>query len=597
MRMKKKRYLPIRQKLIFLCVFVLFIPLLIIGGLTYRKYMKSMESETTLYLEQISQQINTNLDGYIREINKLTIAPLYETEIMEILRHHKSQPSRPNSLVVSSETTRVSLFLHSAGFDRPEIENVSLYSSDHILFSSQNVTGGYEFVDPVDRESLGIRLPELGIYLHAPQGLSMDGRNMVATTVTRELFDPYTREPLGWICIRLSEAMFDNIITTPKSNYQNKLWVTDSEEHVFYPASRQLSVLPFEPDLRFQMDGENYRCFSSQSEVTGMIVHQIIAEKDLYGDAGQLVGFTALLSLAAVSVAIAFAVMMAYRIAKPIDVLAGKMVLVENGEFNTRMENISNDELGRLSSGFNQMVERIEQLVNDNYEMGLRKNEADMIALVRQIDPHFLYNTLEMINMMALENRQFEISDTVSSLGRMLRYTVSNRRSHIALREELQFTRAYLQILKLRQGDHLDAQIDCPEFLEGCMVPKLILQPLVENAFIHGLQSGGGIIRINIKREHDDLVLRVSDNGVGMTGSELERLFETIKNPPESNTPEVYGTKTHGLALGNIYRRLLLEYGSDSGFHLESTPHEGTVVEVRLPYYLPSENGAKGGKS
>lgn len=595
--MNKKRYIPIRQKLILLCILVLSIPLLTIGGLTYNKYMKSMESETTLYLEQISQQINTNLDGYIREINKLTIAPLYEMEIMDILRNHKSRPVPPNSLVVSSETTRVSLFLHSAGFDRPEIENVSLYTSDNILFSSQNITGGYEFVDPIDRESFGVRLTELGIYLHSPQEVNLNGKNQIATTVTRELLDPYTREPLGWIRIRLNEEMFDNIITTPKSNYQNKLWVTDIEGNVFYPVDRQLSMLPFKPDLRFQMDGDVYRCFSNMSKVTGMIVHQIIAEKDLYGDADQLVGFTAMLSLAAVSVAITIAALMAYRITKPIDVLSDKMAQVETGEFNTRIEITSNDELGRLSNGFNQMVERIEQLVNDNYEMGLRKNEADLIALLHQIDPHFLYNTLEMINMMALENRQFEISDTVSSLGRMLRYTVSNRRSHIALREELQFTRAYLQILRLRQGETLDAGIDCPDDLEGCMVPKLMLQPLVENAFIHGLQSGGGVIRITVEREEEDLLLRVSDNGIGMTDLEIERLLATIKNPPEPQVPEAYGMNTHGLALGNIYRRLLLEYGSDSGFHLESEQNVGTTVEVRLPYYIPSVGVVEGDES
>lgn len=595
--MKIKQYIPIRKKLVLLCIFVLFIPLLIIGGLTYNKYMKAMESETTLYLEQISQQINTNLEGYIREINKLTIAPLYETEIMDILRFHKSHPVQPNSLVVSSETTRVSLFLHSASFDRPEIENVSLYTSDNILFSSRNMTGGYEFVQPVNVELLGVRLTELGIYLHSPQEVYMDEKKQLFTTVTRELFDPYTREPLGWISIELNEEMFDNIIMSRKSNYQNKMWVTDFEGNVFYPSNQQLLVLPFKPDLRFQMDGEAYRCFSTGSNVTGMVVHQVIAEKDLYGDADQLVGFTAILSVAAVSVAIAIAVLTAYRLTKPINILSGKMSQVEAGEFNIRIENIGNDELGRLGNGFNQMMERIEQLLNDNYEMGLRKNEADLLALLRQIDPHFLYNTLEMINMMALEKHQFEISDTVSSLGRMLRYTVSNRRSHIALREELQFIRAYLQILRLRQGEKLRTEIKCPEFLEGCMVPRLVFQPLVENAFIHGLQSGGGEIKIGVKREQNDLVMHVSDNGVGMTAAEVERLIASIKSPPESNSSEAYGMSTHGLALGNIYRRLLLEYGSDSGFHLESVPQVGTIVEIRLPYYLPSEDIEEGDKS
>lgn len=126
------------------------------------------------------------------------------------------------------------------------------------------------------------------------------------------------------------------------------------------------------------------------------------------------------------------------------------------------------------------------------------------------------------------------------------------------------------------------------------MVPKLVLQPLVENAFIHGLQSGGGEIRITIRQENSDLVMRVSDNGIGMTDTEIQQLLENIKKPQETAAPEAYGMNTHGLALGNIYRRLLLEYGSDSGFRLESGLHAGTTVEVRLPYYLPSGNTKKG---
>lgn len=579
----KKCFISIRKKMIVLYLTLLLLPICFIGMVAYRQYTSSMEQDVEIYLKQVSEQINANIERYIQEINKLTILPLYDEDIIEVLRKHAETPSK-NGFVPSSEGMKMQMFMLSAGFDRPEICEIVFYTVDGIAFSSLSSAYGYEYALPPEEDTIREQLLGMGMYLTGPyeKKLTESGKSKFVVTVYRKLRDPYEDRDIGWIRIDLDEKMFSNMITPPLKNYPSQMYIVSDNQTIFYPTENAGQKISFLPQERLEINGNEYRCYTRRSEIAHLTVYQLIAEKDLTGDAEALVRFTFVLALIVVSIVLVLAIAFSYKLTQPIKDLSRKMALVEHGDFSVRAQIQRNDELGALCAGFNHMVGKIRELIVETYQTKLLKQEAELIALQNQLNPHFLYNTLNMINMSAIANRQFEISDIVVNLGKMLRYTINNENGMVPLRDELQFVRAYADILKIRVGDKLYVEVDCPSDLEEVYVPKLILQPLVENAFKHGLESGDGYIAVQVESGVQNLELIVADDGVGISLENLEKLRGFIVK--ESNGDYIHSEKEHGHALRNIYRRMQMLYGENAKIQIESSIGSGCVVSLSIPW-------------
>ena len=193
------------------------------------------------------------------------------------------------------------------------------------------------------------------------------------------------------------------------------------------------------------------------------------------------------------------------------------MNLVRHGKLRQTVQVASRDELGHLSQEFNLMTEEINRLVNEVYLLSIKEKEAQLSALQSQINPHFIYNTLESINMMAIQANDYAVSDTVHALGRLLRYTVDKYDRLVPLSEELDFIQAYMMIQNVRFGSRLRLILEVDGEVDQVKVPKLLLQPLVENAIEHGFNNMAeeGRIWVSVVRFEEDLLLTVRDNGRG----------------------------------------------------------------------------------
>lgn len=194
----------------------------------------------------------------------------------------------------------------------------------------------------------------------------------------------------------------------------------------------------------------------------------------------------ALLCMAAVAI---LAVLVSYRVTRPLIRLKHHMIRVEQGDFSQRVTQYSSDELGQISRGFNRMMEEIHRLFHEVYMLEIQEREAELSALQSQMNPHFIYNTLESINMMAVRQRHAEVSAMVTALGRLLRYTIDKADRMVTPREELAFVDSYVRIQQVRYNGELEIIYDMEEEVNDCLVPKLILQPLVENAICHGIEG------------------------------------------------------------------------------------------------------------
>lgn len=262
------------------------------------------------------------------------------------------------------------------------------------------------------------------------------------------------------------------------------------------------------------------------------------------------------------------------------------------GHFEPIPEPVGSDEIGELAMHFNTMSARLEDLIEDVYVLELQQKSlelervcAELKYLQAQIDPHFLFNTLNGMLVMCIRNGYTELADVVRALAKIMRRMTDNSRDTVLLSEEIEFVRMVLQIEHFRFGDRLEYELCIDEAALNCTVPIMAVQGLVENACKHGIQpmSGVGRVIISAQKEASGLVLTVKDNGVSLSPEKLSQLRASLVSKQE--------TGKH-IGLQNIYRRLQLLYGQKASLTLDSTPGQGTTVTIRIP--LQEENHVQG---
>lgn len=283
------------------------------------------------------------------------------------------------------------------------------------------------------------------------------------------------------------------------------------------------------------------------------------------------------------------------RITGKIAVIVRFMRRVEDGDLTTRVEEKGNDELTLLAKGFNDLMNQINMLFNRIQVEQRRKNQAEMRVLQAQIKPHFLFNTLESINVLAVQNEGRKVSEMVYRLAGILRISIQDR-DEITLQEEVTHLRNYLDIQKFRFEDVFDYEIDIPEELMGCAILKLTLQPLVENSIQHGFEGIGyhGLVTVKGWEEQGKLILRIEDNGIGMTSAQLS-MFQYMVN--DSTEPGAAGQaeqgihhERRGLGLRSVADRIRIEYGDRYGIFICASPGAGTIIQCVIPKYGQGED-------
>lgn len=245
-----------------------------------------------------------------------------------------------------------------------------------------------------------------------------------------------------------------------------------------------------------------------------------------------------------------------------------------------RLRLISEKELNRIIE--EQVALALEE-ENHNYEKEMLLKQANLATLQSQINPHFLYNTLECIRGMALLNDQENIADIAWSLSRFFRYSISGNSDTVSLNEELENVRYYTKIQNYRFRDRFEVVIEDDPVVGDTMIPKMTLQPVVENAILHGLADimAGGRITVRTEQVGGDVRVTVSDNGCGMTAEQLDALVRKINNGRTKEGEEGHHT---GIGMGNVDRRLKLHFGREYGISIYSCKDVGTDVEIWVPY-------------
>ena len=263
------------------------------------------------------------------------------------------------------------------------------------------------------------------------------------------------------------------------------------------------------------------------------------------------------------------------RIVDPIDTICERLEAIGKGSLLV-CEPIQADveEVQLLTDGIENMVGHLKRLIDKNAEQEKQRRNTELALLQAQINPHFLYNTLDTI-IWLIESREIgEAVKMVSSLSNFFRFSLSRGQNVITIAEEAQHIRSYLEIQQMRYRDLMEYDIDIPIDLENFMLPKLTLQPLVENALYHGIKNRRrkGFIRVTCRAQDETLVLEVVDDGAGMSKERLIEMQEALTDG-----------KGEGFGLRTVHQRIQILFGEQYGLTLESTPGTGTKVIVKIP--------------
>jgi hypothetical protein len=321
-------------------------------------------------------------------------------------------------------------------------------------------------------------------------------------------------------------------------------------------------------------------CYDSQ---TGWTIVEEIPCEIMFSVLINMTGYLAVSMVVFLFTAAFISYRQAKSISKPIASLCQSMKRVSSGEFICVQEENACNEVLALGKSFNSMSGKIKELLEDirNNEKEKRKSEMDFLRA--QINPHFLYNTLFSIQCMAELNKIGQAVKMIKAFIALLRKTLSTDRDLIPLREELENTKSYLELERIRYSNIMDYEIEVSKELESCQVPALILQPIVENAIFHGLEAkdSGGLIVLEVLKDGEDLLINISDDGKGMNIRRLKEVRARI------NLDEDEARKSIGLV--NVSGRIKINFGKEYGLTIDSEENIGTCVSVRLPIIKGTE--------
>ncbi|WP_342046790.1 cache domain-containing sensor histidine kinase [Bacillus sp. OTU530] len=566
----------LRTRLIITYILLTLVPMTILLYISYHQYMKSIEERVGEYIPKVLDQANSNIDKQMSELENLPELLYNSSQVLSILRKdsYLYQSNLHNDrFLVNSYLSRTYLT------DKSPILGIFVWSKDR-LFSSTKVSYSGFHKAPNFREAESI-------VLQNETDLAFQGKPPFFL-MSKQIQDFENRKNIGTISLAVQLSFIGDILMEIKDQNKAEMWVMNQQGRVIYHTNHEqigtvedINQYPItNGSFTSYKNGERQLVSVSKSEkMNWTIVHRIpvkylTVKAELVKDVTIL--FFAIIGLATVIISI----FMAWDVSRPIHNLSNLMKNVEKGDFEVDLKVDSRDEIGILAQSFNSMVSKIRELIQQNYHIELRQKQAELYALQSQINPHFMYNTLETISMAVEEGEDDTVVEMVALLGGMMRFSLSNKNRIVAFNKEVEHIENYLTIQKYRFDERLDFHIQSDINLHHYYSPKFILQPIIENCIKHGLETRRRKLTIGIYIKKiqgtEDIIVSVQDDGTGINKETLEEINSLLKSDPIAR-------RDSGFGLINVHARILMLFGEEYGLTVESRVKNGTVVMIRIP--------------
>ncbi len=576
---------------------------LIMAVLSYSFTQEAVQRSARDYTAQLIAQVQINIDSYINHMKNIAEVVQLNEQVQRLLgRFGAPRPEEATSL-----RSHIAAFLNSISRTRQDIYLILISGRDGPVVTH----------DPAIALNGSVSIPGQPWFraarAHSGKAVvsSSHVQNIVAgdyrwvITLSRTINDPETGAELGVLLVDLNFSVIDNLVNRISLGKKGYLFIVDSDGGIVYHPRQELIYSNLErehidrvlagSDGSFMVnDDKGERIYTvSTSSSTGWRTVGVNYASEMVRNRETIRRYYSYSALLFVVIAILLSVLISHRLSRPILRLRSTMRAVEQGNFDITVDGSSNNEIGELAKDFNIMIAQIKELMRRNAEEHEQKRKSELLALQNQITPHFLYNTLDSIVWMA-ESRQYSnVVTTVAALARLLRLSVSRGDEFISIHDEIEHIQNYLTIQKLRYRDKLNYVIDVDESIMRLRTPKVILQPLVENAIYHGIKNkeGGGRVMITGGMRAGEVVLSVTDDGVGIDEERMRALLgQPIEGEPDKSDnghhPHAPRKRTR-VGVRNVHERIQLYFGTKYGLSFRCSDGSGTIVDIRLPVVQP----------
>lgn len=572
---RKPRHISLRLRLMGYFLAILLLPLVSLGFVGPLFYARSIERETNSNMAAMIGQVNKNIELRVREMERIIDLVSGDGAVSSFLAGGRgSLPEREG----------IASMLSGICDAYPEIAGIMIVSANGAWLSN-----GFSRTtrDPLTEERWYLRAsssPGEVRLVSRPIGRNIRSTRAYGADEVVSIVKASARPGVGGaILVDMRLSAIEELFTASLIGKGGFLYIADSEgEMVYSPVNKVVYRLPLDsflgeaPSAIIDVAGVDYQVLARHSPYTGWRTIGVFSLAETLREVNLIRYWTYIIGGVTMILAIGTAYLFTSSIAKPVLDLRSLMKRVEEGDLSVRFSGFHDDEFGELGLGFNEMIGRIQGLIEQVYAEQRSKREAELRILQEQIKPHFLYNALDTIQWMAQEHRVDDVVSMVGALSSLFRIGLSKGREFISLSSELEHVESYLHIQKMRYEDKFDYSIACDPVLRTRQVLRLTLQPLVENAIYHGIKErrGHGTLSVDARLDGGDLVMTVSDDGVGMTREALSQLSEALESG---------GASLGGYGIRNVHERIRLTFGRPYGLSFESAPGEGTVVTVRHP--------------
>ena len=575
----------LRTRMLLSNIVVALIPFLMFSIVSGSIFLDHAQKTAEEHSVQLIHQVSNSMDVYVETIEKMV--NYIQLELQDTPFFTMETEDAPGW---ESETDYIRSVLENVANSHREVAGIFIATKEDLYVS----TGMSRISrDPFQNERWYREASE------NPEEIQLisvvTGRNIVTNrsysiddvfSLAKAVQDPETGEVLGVILLDIRHDIIQSSINGVTIGEKGFVFVMDQEDNIVYTPVNGIVyrvnpkwVKAMEP-MSVQIQGGSYQIRSELSPYTGWRTVGVFSMDEVMSSVNTIV----YILFTCVIISLVLVVIVSFKFSRtltnPIFKLKRLMKQAESGDLTVRFNFEHNDEIGELGQSFNHMIARIDQLIQMVYVEQENKRTAEMKSLQEQIKPHFLYNTLDTISWMARDYDAEDIVRLVDALTNMFRIGLSHGKDIITVKEEITHVSNYLYIQKIRYKDKLNYVIHVDESLYAIEVPKLILQPLVENAIYHGVKAkrGGGTITITGVPEGENLVFTVQDNGAGMPQEKVEELNRRMSERSVLDEKKSFG-------LFYIRERIQLCYGTGYGVHVESALGEGTRVTITLPLY------------
>ncbi len=562
------------------------------GLITYRIHIALFNEEVSRQYSLTAEQVLARLDSRVNDMYKVTDYITLNPSVKNAIKAQAAGISSYDQMKLEDELDDQ---LYQVRLDAPEIMGLRIYDLKGNIFNLGAFAGSFQQMNPSYLAEMVHKLEGTGgEYVWNRLGpdafLQEEQSNWI---LAGRLMRSVDLETYGVMLILFNTSLFETYLKDLRLNEEVAVDLFDAEGHLLYafhnpnidpPPLTQLNLGATE--IRDEQGSTHLYTKQTSDKARFTLVSKVSLAQ--IQNKGKLILQVAVFSAAASILCSWFIItIISGRLLRPLASLVNAMKRVRDGRFDTRVRIETRDELGFIGERFNAMASRIDTLIHQVYERELSEKEAELKAIQAQLNPHFLYNTLSMFFWKFYMLGDEKSARLVTALSEMLQYTLEPVQRLTTLQDEMTQIDHYLQIQQARYQEALSVEISIPAELLRCQVIRLLLQPIVENVFVHAFSDKRDNRRLQIRglqqpgqeteKEADMLIIEIVDNGCGMDAAVIERIMKPV-SPAEEERQHI--------GIRSVLRRIELIHGEPYGVQIESAVGEGTLVRLRLPYQI-----------